>query len=180
MQNKQILGHDIIVARTRAEYNCRRQKLSNFPLTSKYLVPESLALRYSCFTLPHERKRAALVTPLFSPLCPQHSSPEPLPFPSPTPEPRQATESSPPPQRWTSHPDGSTFRTLEPPTANSPLHRSCFSDWLVHHSSLLDLHHGPPHWICLTGALVHHSVGPSLTPASVPSLALQTSPRPPQ
>ena len=45
---------------------------------------------------------------------------------------------------------------------------------------LLDRHHGPPHRICLTGALVHHSVGPSLTPSSAPSLALHTSPRPPQ
>ena len=44
---------------------------------------------------------------------------------------------------------------------------------------LLDRHHGPPHRICLTGAL-HHSVGPSLTPSSAPSLALHTSPRPPQ
>ena len=42
---------------------------------------------------------------------------------------------------------------------------------------LLDRHHGPPHRICLTGALVHHSVGPSLTPSSAPSLALHTSPR---
>ena len=30
--------------------NFRRQKLSNIPLTSKYLAPEILALRYSCFT----------------------------------------------------------------------------------------------------------------------------------
>ena len=45
---------------------------------------------------------------------------------------------------------------------------------------LLDRHHGPPHWIYLTSALVHHSVGPSLTPSSTPSLALHTSPRPPQ
>ena len=121
-----------------------------------------------------------MVTPLFSPLCPQHSSPEPLPFPSPTPQPRQATESSPPPQRWTSHPDGSTFRTLEPPTANSPLHGAASATGLSTAPDLLDRHHGPPHRICLTGALIHHSVGPSLTPSSVPSLALHTSPRPPQ
>ena len=44
---------------------------------------------------------------------------------------------------------------------------------------LLNRHHGPPHRICLTGAL-HHSVGPSLTPSSAPSLALHTSLRPPQ
>ena len=46
--------------------------------------------------------------------------------------------------------------------------------------NLLDRHHGPPHRICLTGALVHHSVGPSLTPSSAPSLALHTRPRSPQ
>ena len=35
--------------------------------------------------LPHERKRVALVTPLFSPLCPQHSSQSPSPSPTPPP-----------------------------------------------------------------------------------------------
>ena len=117
-----------------------------------------------------------MVTPLFSPLCRQHSSLEPL----PDPQPRQATESSPPPQRWTSHPAGSTFRTLEPPTANSPLHGAALPTGLYTTPDLLDRHHGPLHRIYLTGALVHHSVGPSLTPSSAPSLALHTSPRPPQ
>ena len=115
-----------------------------------------------------------MVTPLF-PLFSPNILPQ---SPSPTPKPRQAAESSPLPQRWTSHPARSTIRTLEPPIANSPLHRSRFSDWLSTAPDLLDRHHGPPHWICLTGALVHHSIGPSLTPSSAPSLALHTSPRP--
>ena len=176
MQNKQILGHDIIVGRTRAEYNSRRQKLSNFRLTSQYLMPESLALQYSCFTPPHERKRAALVTPLFSPLCPQHSSQS----PSPTPN--------------HGKPLNLVLRRSGGPHTPTDLHSSPWNPQLpTHHFTgaasatglstapdLLDRHHGPPHRICLTGTLVHHSVGPSLTPSSAPSLALHTSPRPPQ
>ena len=113
--------------------------------------------------------------PLFAPnILPQSPSPSP---PRP-PQPRQAAESSPPPQRWTSHPDGSTFRTLEPPTANSPLHRSRFSDWLVHRSrspwppswstapDLLNRRPRPPQRRPFTDSLVRPFAGPSYKPSS--------------
>ena len=117
-----------------------------------------------------------MVTPLFSPLCPQHSSQS----PSPTPQPRQAAKSSPPPQRWTSHPPDLPSAPWNPQLPTHHFTGAASATGLSAAPDLLDRHHGPPHWICLTGTLVHHSVGPSLTPSSAPLLALHTSPRPRQ
>ena len=121
-----------------------------------------------------------MVTPLFSPLCPQHSSPEPLPFPSPTPN------NGKPPNlvlRRSGGPHTPPDLPSAPWNPQLPTHHftgAASATGLSTAPDLLDRHHGPPHRICLTGTLVHHSVGPSLTPSSAPSLTLHTSPRPPQ
>ena len=164
MQNKQILGHDIIVGCTRAEYNFRRQKLSNFPLTSKYNsmdVLESLALRYSCFTPATLTEKGCFGNSIVFPSLPPTFFPRAPPLPLPDPPnhgkppnlvlPRSGGPHTPPdlpsapwnPQLPTHHFTG----------AASPAGLSTAPD-------LLDRHHGPPHRICLTGALVYHSVEP--------------------
>ena len=119
-----------------------------------------------------------MVTPLFSPLCPQHSSPEPLPFPSPTPP----NHGKPPNLvlRRSGGPHTPPDLPSAPWNPQLPTHHftgAASATGLSTAPDLLDRHHGPPHRICLTDALVHHSVGPSLTPSSAPSLALHTSPR---
>ena len=121
-----------------------------------------------------------MVTPLFSTLCPQHSSPEPSPSP-----PRPPDHDKPPNLvlRRSGGPHTPPDLPSAPWNPQLPTHHftgAASATALSTAPDLLDRHHGPPHRICLTGALVHHSIGPSLTPSSAPSLALHTSPRPTQ
>ena len=123
-----------------------------------------------------------MVTPLFSPLCPQHSFPKPLPSPLCL----LPLNHAKPLNLVLGRSDGPhTLPDLPsaPWNPQLPTHhftRAASVTGLSTAPDLLDRHHGPPHRIFLTGALVHHSVGPSLTPSSAPSLALHTSPRPRQ
>ena len=154
----------------RRTLNFRRQKLSNFPLTSKCLA---IFLFYPC----HMNGKGLLwelhCFPLFAPnIIPQS--------PSPTPQPRQAAESSPPPQWWTSHPADLPSAPWDPQLPTHHFTGAASPTGLSTAPDLLDRRHGPPHRFCFADALVHHNVGPSLTPSSAPSLALHTSPRPPQ
>ena len=96
--------------------------------------------------------------PTFFPRAP------PLPLPDPP-------NHSKPPQRCTSRPAGSTFRTLEPPTANSPLHRlACppLQISLIVMSTAPDLlnRHPPPQRRPFTDSLVRPFAGPSYKPSS--------------
>jgi len=70
--------------------NFRRQKLSNFPLTSKYLAPESLALRYSCFTPATWTEKGCFGNSIVFPSLPPTFFPRAPPLPLPDPPPNHA------------------------------------------------------------------------------------------